>query len=48
MAQATGISYEYMRKLWASGSPVGWPVETRDKILAVLGLRARVVIEVDE
>ena len=45
IAEAAGLSYEYTRKLFASGSPVGWPVETRDKILAALGLRARLVIE---
>ena len=48
IAEATGISYEYVRKVFASGSPTKWPVETRDKILAVMGLRARLVIEVDE
>ena len=45
IAEESGYSYEYVRKLFASGSPVGWPVETRDKVLAVLGLRARLVIE---
>ena len=49
IAEESGYCYEYIRKLFASGSPVGWPVEARDKILAVLGLKARLVIEpVDE
>ena len=45
IASASGLSYEYTRKLFASGSPVGWPVETRDKVLAALGLKATLVIE---
>lgn len=45
IASAAGLSYEYVRKVFASGSPVLWPAETRDKILAVLGLKAHLVIE---
>lgn len=45
IAAGAGLSYEYTRKVFSSGSPEGWPVETRDKILAVLGLKARLVIE---
>lgn len=45
IASAAGLSYEYTRKVFSSGSPEGWPVDTRDKILAVLGLKARLVIE---
>lgn len=45
IAAGAGLSYEYVRKVFASGSPAGWPVETRDKILLVLGLRAKLVIE---
>ena len=45
IAAGAGLSYEYTRKVFASGSPVTWPADTRDKILAVLGLKARLVIE---
>lgn len=48
IAEAADLSYEYTRKIFAMGSPVNWPAESRDKILAVLGLRARIVIEVAE
>lgn len=45
IAAAAGLSYEYVRKTFAKGSPTEWPQDTRDKILAALGLRARLVIE---
>ena len=43
-----GLSYGHVRSVWGK-SPVEWSKETRDKILAALGLKARLVIEeIDE
>lgn len=48
LADMAGLSYGYVRSLWGK-SPTEWPRETRDKILAALGLKARLVIEeIDE
>lgn len=45
LADRAGLSYEYTRKVFSMGSPAVWPPESRDKILAALGLQARLVIE---
>lgn len=45
LAERTGLSYDYTRKVFSMGSPAVWPPDTRDKILAALGLKARLVIE---
>ena len=44
VAERAGLSYSYVRTVWGT-SPTEWPRETRDKLLAALGLKARLVIE---
>ena len=44
LADLAGLSYGHVRAVWGK-SPVEWSKETRDKILAALGLKATLVIE---
>lgn len=44
LADMAGLSYSYVRSVWGK-SPAEWPKDTRDKILAALGLKATLVIE---
>lgn len=44
LADMAGLSYGHVRSVWGK-RPAEWPKETRDKLLAALGLRARLVIE---
>lgn len=45
LAERAGLNYDHTRKVMSMGSPTIWPEESRNKILAALGLRARLVIE---
>lgn len=45
IADEVGMSPEALRKMVMTKAPAEWTKETRDKILKVLGLRAKLVIE---